>query len=497
MNDEYKELMGLYEDISVLGSTRSVLSYDLETKIMAPAGIEHRGRQLGLLGKLNHQMMNAPRYQELIRKLYGNESLDEIQARNIEILYRSMITATSVPTELVMRLAKQANTTNETWKKAKMARDFSLVKKDVKDLFDVTIERAQILADVKGFKDPYSALLAERDPGFTKDNLTSIFAETKSYLIPMIKKIKEKQGDINTSFLASEYPRELQVKISELIADFFGYDYSSESARGRIGEVEHPLTIGCGPDDVRITVKYENYASVIGSTNHELGHALHGLFRKKDWRYTPINDSGAPSIGETTSRYTENKIGKDMAYWDHFYPILQKLTGLKQSKEDFYQAFTFVNPSTKRMSADEVSYGLHIIIRFEIEKMLFEGNLEFADIPQVWNDKYLEYMGVEVPDDTAGPLQDLHWYSYYIGYFQGYALGDLLNSQIHYTMENALPDWREDISAGNMNSIHQWMVENVYSLGFRYDPIDFVEHITDKKFETKYHKQYLEEKYLR
>lgn len=496
MSSEYKELMEIYEEISILGSIRSVLSYDLETKIISPAGIQHRGKQLAALDNITHSLMNNERYKNLINKLNDAEELNEIEKRNVEILYRSMKTATSIPKELIQKLAKQANRTNESWKKAKHAKDFSIVRKDVEMLFQITIERAQILADVKDYTDPYSALIAERDPGFTSDNLTKIFDETKSYLVPMIKKIHEKHSDIDTSFLRNEYSRDIQVKISETISDFYGFNYHTPNARGRIGEVEHPLTITCGPNDVRITVNYHNYASVVSSTCHELGHGMHSLHKNQDWNYTPINNVSAPSISEATSRYTENKIGKDLAFWDHYYSKLQKLTGLKKEKMEFYNAFTKINPSTKRMSADEVSYGLHIIIRFEMEKMLFSGQLDFADIPQVWNEKYMEYLGVDVPNDSDGPLQDLHWYSYYIGYFQGYALGDLINSQFHYTMENKVPDWREDLRNGSMKSIHNWMVENVYSLGFRYDPLEFVEKISGKLLNAKYHKKYLQEKYI-
>lgn len=494
--EKYNELMKQYEDLSVLNSIGSVLFYDLETKTLAPSGVDHRGKQMALLAGITHKRMNDKNYTSLIDSLHNSNDLDNIQKRNVELLYRSQLTATSVPASLVSKLAEQANKTNKAWKAAKKIADYKLVEKEVSSLFDVTVERAQIIADVKGFKNPQSALLSERDPGFNVDNLTKIFSETKSYLLPMIEKIKSKQEDIDRSFLKNDYPRDLKVTISETIADLYQFDYKSENAVGRIGEVEHPLTIACGPKDVRVTVNYTNYSSMISATQHELGHGLHRLNNNPAWLHSPISNSVSPSVAEMTSRYTENKIGKEMAFWDTYYPTLQKLTGLTVDKETFYNAFTYVEPGYKRMSADEVSYGLHIIIRFEIEKALFDQKIDFSEVTQLWSEKYREYLGIEVEDDTKGVLQDLHWYTYYWAYFQGYALGDLIGSQVHYHMVKTNPTWKDDMAKGDLSTVNQYFIDNIYSKGALYDPLDFVQEITGSPFDTKYLKKYLAEKYL-
>ncbi len=497
MNDieKYNELMSIYYEIDLLMSTRSVLSWDLETKIMPPSGLNHRGKQMALISNLIHKKMNEDRYKKLVFDLKDSTNLDYVQTRNVELLYRSVLTATGISAELVRKLSIQANKTGQSWKEAKTKKDFRIVEKDMTELFRLTIERAQLLADIKGFKDPLSALVSERDPGFDVNKLDKVFSETKSYLVPMLKKVVSSQDD--PSFFNKDYSRETKVKISESVADFYNYDYNSENAVGRIGEVTHPLTMRLGPSDIRITVNYKDWNGMISATQHELGHALHGLNKNPEWTYTPINSGAAPSINEMTSRFTENKIGKDMAFWDGYYPKLKEIIDLKVDKNKFYNAFTHVNPGYLRMGADEISYGLHIIIRFEIEKDLFSEKLAYNEVPEVWRQKYNDYLDVDVKDDNQGCLQDLHWYSGpYIGYFQGYALGDLFGSQVYYHLQDTVPQWKNDLKDGNMDTVHKYLTKNVYSKGNLYDPQEFIKNITGKEFDTKYLKKYLEEKYL-
>ncbi len=286
----------------------------------------------------------------------------------------------------------------------------------------------------------------------------------------------------------------------EAISDIFQYPYRGSNAMGRIDEVEHPLTIGCGPKDVRITVKYDesNFTRSIFAGCHELGHAIDRLGRNPDWEGHPTNSFRTPSIAECYSRFTENKIGKSQEFWEGFYPTLQKLIGspLKNIElDEFLLATNRIIPHPSRMKADEVTYLLHIIIRFEIEQMLFNGDIQIHELPQVWNQKYHDYMGVEVQNDTEGVMQDLHWYSTYWAYFQGYGLGDIMGSQMFYAMTKEIGDWRAELRKGSLKQGKEWLELKAFRLAGYFDPLDLIESITKEKLNPTYHVRYLKEKY--
>lgn len=493
---DYAKVLEYYDEISILENMRGLLAWDLETNTIPSKGVEYRGKQLGYISQRVHNIWQNKEFGDLIRRQVDREGYDEVQKRNIELLNRSLITATATPSELVKKLALQANQTNARWKKAKKESNYQIVKNDVSQLFTLVRERAGIIGKEKGIDDPFAALISERDAGFNVDNLTSIFKESKNYLVPTLKKIMDRGEDHNYSFLNTQLERRVEEHITRDIADIYQYDYKT---RGRIDEVTHPLTIGCGPDDVRVTVKFGNYSTVISSMQHEIGHGLHSLHRNPEWGTQPVNRYGFPSIAEMASRFTENKIGKSKEFWEYYYPKLQHRTGEKLAGidlDEFYRGFTNIQPHWSRMTSDEITYGLHIIIRFEVEKGLFEDKISFDEFPQVWNEKYEKYLGVNVANDSQGILQDLHYYSYYWGYFQGYFLGDLLGSQIYYHMDNALPDWKTNLAQGDYSGVHEYFVENIYSKGALYDPLDHVERITGEKFTIDHFKKYIDNRYL-
>ncbi len=498
MSNLYNEVIEHYKNISILGSIRGVLNWDTETGMVSNKGIDYRGVQFSFIGKLQHQLMNDTTFREGVLKLHSRE-LGDIENRNIELLYRSVLRSSSIPSDLIIKLSQQANLTNKLWKRAKTNNDYSIVMNDMRKLFELNRQRALLIGKAFDIDDPFSSLISERDAGLSKKDIGSIFSQAREYLIPMIKKLQAKHYDIDTSFFNLNFEKKTERMIVERIADYYQFFYKGEDSHGRIGEVEHPLTIACGPQDVRFTVKFGKYARSISSAQHEIGHALHRLNMNPDWNFEPINNMGFPSISEMASRYTENKIGKSVSFWRYFYPILKDITGHKLDAIDmnqFYYAFTKVNPNWSRMTADEVSYGIHIIIRFEIESGLFADTINFNELPQVWREKYDKYLGVDVETDTQGVLQDLHWYNYYWGYFQGYFLGDLFGSQVHYSMINKNPDWQIELENGDMTGINSYFIENVYHKGALYDPLDMIEKITKKPFSVNFHKKYLEDKYF-
>ncbi len=499
MKSAYDTLLDNYKEIQLLGSISGVLYWDLNTH-MPPAAVEQRAKQFQYISQKVHSLITNPEMGILLEKCEKDSSLDELQRRNIELLRRTYDERTILPPELVGKLAAQSNKTLEIWKKAKEKSDFQIVLPDLEKLFDLNIESTTLLAKSKNNNDPFDALIDSRDKGFGVENLTKLFDEVKSFLVPFIRKCNEAEIKADRAFLSRIVPRANQVKMVENLARFLEYDFYSEKAVGNIAEVEHPLTIGGGFKDVRVTVKYheKNVLAAFLAGAHECGHAIHTLQGKDEWYTQPIYRMSSPSFGESQSRFLENIIASSKEFWTYYYPQFQKDTdGVFNdiSMEDFLFALNAVTPGFIRIQADEVTYILHIIIRFEIERDWFAGKIDTKDLPQIWNEKYSEYLGVDVPNDTLGIMQDLHWYSQYYGYFFGYGIGDLISSQITTKIDKDLPDWKTSLVNGKFTPIRQWLETNVHQKGGTLDCLDMVKEITGEKLSPKYHIKYLNEKF--
>jgi carboxypeptidase Taq len=277
------------------------------------------------------------------------------------------------------------------------------------------------------------------------------------------------------------------------------YDVTSEKAGGRIDETEHPFTTGYY-DDVRITTHYyaDNFTSALFSTLHEIGHALYEQNLSPKWIYQPIGESCSLGFHEFQSRLVENIIGRSTEFWTYFYPTLREMTKDSFSHvklNDFVRAVNMVQPSKIRVEADEVTYCLHIIIRFEIEQDLIAGRIEVEELPEIWNMKYEEYLGVKIENNSEGVMQDIHWASAIYGYFPTYALGNIYSGQILSILEKEVPLWRVQISEGNFQHIKQWLIKNVHQYGNLYDPQDLLKKITGEGINIQPYLNYLETKY--
>ncbi|MCG3225780.1 MAG: carboxypeptidase M32 [Candidatus Heimdallarchaeota archaeon] len=499
MKSEYDTLLDNYQEIQLLGSINGVLYWDMNT-YMPPAAVEHRAKQFQYISQKVHSLIINPEMGVLIEKCDKDSSLNDLQKRNIELLRRTYDERTILPPELVGKLAAQSNKTLEIWKKAKGKSDFQMVLPDLEKLFSLNVKSTTLLAESKGKDDPFDALIDSRDKGFGVKNLTKLFDEVKSFLVPFIKKCEESEVKPDRSFLNRIVSRSNQVQMVEKLAKFLEYDFYSEKAVGNIAEVEHPLTIGGGFKDVRVTVKYheKNVLSAFLAGAHECGHAIHSIQGKEEWFNQPIYRMSSPSFGESQSRFLENVIASSEEFWSYYYPLFQKDTaGVFNdiSMEEFFFALNAVTPGFIRIQADEVNYILHVIIRFEIERDLFAGKIEVKDLPQIWNEKYKEFLGVDVPNDTLGVMQDLHWFSQYYGYFFGYGIGDLISSQLTATMSKDLSDWKTSLQNGKFTPIRQWLETNVHQRGGTLDCLDMVKEITGEELTPKYHVKYLEKKF--
>ncbi|MFW9777511.1 MAG: carboxypeptidase M32 [Candidatus Heimdallarchaeota archaeon] len=491
----YVQLMKKFKDIAILESLRGILFWDLNTG-MPPNGLEFRSEQSAWLQQQLHKRWTHPKFLELVSACEKNGNLDPVQKRNIVLCRREVENRISLPLDLVQELAKQANLTQEIWKRAKKINSFKKVKPALARLFELNLKRASLIADNKNINDPYNALIGLRDPGLTTDFLTSLFDVAKSTSISLIKKIgnsRQNEGQI----LAREVPLSAQKAIIHDLSKVLGYSREN----GRIDEVEHPITFGCGPQDVRVTVKYHktHVFKAISAFMHECGHAIHGLQKNPEWFHQPVNLIGYPSISESQSRFFENIIGLSHEFWSFYYPRFQKLTERifnDVALDEFYSAINTIKPGKIRIEADELTYLLHIVIRFELERDLFAGLNGTDELPELWNEKYEQYLGVEVDSDSNGVMQDIHWYSHYWGYFFGYSLGDMICSQFSSALTRELKDWHHSLEQGEITPILTWLGRNIHSKGALFDTLDLVRNVSGEELKARYYKNYLNQKYL-
>jgi carboxypeptidase Taq len=497
----YKKLMTRAKDLIVLSSAQGVIHWDMET-MMPPKAVEQRSEQLALLSRISHKMSTAPEIGKLLNAILTDpqyDTLDEVEKRNVYLIKKNYDEQTALPEKLVSEIAKQQAITVNTWKKAKKAQSFAILKPELEKLVDLSKQAAQILMQVKKTATPYDALLDIYEPKMTSDAITVTFNQLQQGLATLLEKIQNSQNQPDTNVLRISIPAEKQRKIARALAQALGYDTTSPTAGGRIDETEHPFTSGYY-DDVRVTTHYypDNYTSAIFSVLHETGHALYEQNLNPNWKYQPAGSPCSFGIHESQSRLYENIIGRSREFWTCMLPKLKQITApalANVSLAAFVHAINKVKPSKIRIEADEVTYNLHVIIRFQIEKDLFADKIAVAELPEIWNQKYKEYLDVKVKNDSEGAMQDTHWASGLYGYFPTYALGNIYSGQLTAAFAKDLQDWRRQIAHGNLENIKRWLIKNVHSHGDLYDPADLMQRITGKDLDAEPYLEYLREKY--
>jgi len=502
-SSDYDRLLAKAKELIILQSTESLVRWDMETK-MPPRGIGLRSQQLAQLSQIEHRIATDPEIGALFEKIesqpdYG--SLNEFQRRNIYLIRKNYDEQTKLPEKLVVETERQRTITIDTWKKAKAAKDFHLFKPELEKLYDLKRRAAEILMDVKKTATPYDALIDIYEPKMTSDIIASVFDELRTNLISIMEKCLAAPRQPDVSILRRRVPMDVQREISRSLAEFIEYDITSKSAWGRIDETEHPFSTGYF-DDVRITTHYyeDNVASSIFSILHEGGHAKYEQGLNREWMYQPIGAACSYGFHESQSRFVENIVGRSPEFWEYYLPRLKTLTGdvfSDVSLDDLVRATNLVKPSKIRVEADEITYCLHIIIRFEIERALFGGKVTIEELPEVWNEKYLSYLGLKIENDSEGVMQDTHWAGGDFGYFPSYALGNIYSGQILSRMVKDIPYWQERLEKGVFHEIGEWLTENVYSYGNLYDPADLLKRITGEETSVTHYVDYLNSKYSR
>jgi len=499
----YEDLLSKCKDMTVLRSAAGIVQWDMET-MMPPKGINLRSEQLGLLDLLSHKMLTDPAIAELLRAIESSPSfpdMDQVQRRNVRLIRKSYDEAVKLPEALVSGTAKQVTLSVGAWKRAKAAKDYSIFKPELAKTIELKKQAGDILMRVKGTSNRYDALIDSFEPNMTADRVTAVFSEMRDQLIQLMRKIEASEVKPDLSIVSRYIPMNVQRKISALVMQFIGFDTTSAAAGGRLDETVHPFSTGYY-DDIRITTHYyENrFVSSFYSVMHEGGHALYEQGFPPEWMYQPVGSAASYGIHESQSRFVENIVGRSPECLRYLLPRIRKATGARLKGvglKDFTLAANAVTPSKIRVEADEVTYGLHIIIRFEMERDLFADKLTVDELPQVWNEKYDKYLGVSIENDSEGVMQDTHWASGYFGYFPSYALGNIYSGMWLDRLEKDVPEWRQRIGRGDFAAVRDWLRQSVHSKANLYDPEELVQVITGQSLKVGPFMDYLNRKYGR
>jgi carboxypeptidase Taq len=461
-----------------MASTLALLQWDAEI-CMPRGGVGHRGEQMALLAGLVHDRATDPRIGELLSAVEASSMIadpESVEAVNVRELRRDFDRETRLPRRLVEEMARVSALSSQAWSEARDADDF----KSFAPWLDQTFTLAREKADAIGYEGVrYDALLDAYEPGMTTSQLTTLFTELRASLVPLVESLREQPQPDAGGLLDREFSLDRQRAFAEAVAAKMGFDLDC----GRFDLGPHPFCSTIGPGDVRIASRYQprNIPSGFLGVMHETGHALYEQGLDPAHYGTPMGDAVSLGIHESQSRLWENLVGRTQGFWQQFYPQLQstfeqELRGV--SLETFRAAMNHVEPGLIRVEADEVTYNLHIIIRFELERALLAGDLHAADLPGAWNERYQQYLGVTPGNDREGCLQDIHWSESLIGYFPTYTLGNVYAAQLFNSAEHAVGPLEEAFAAGEFRQLREWLGENIHRHGKRYPAAKLVERVT-------------------
>jgi carboxypeptidase Taq len=495
MEPKYQDLLNRMTTVDDLRSAGAILSWD-QTTYMPPGGAPARGRQLATLGRLAHEHFTSPEIGQLLDDLRPyEESLPypSDEASLIRVTRRSYDRAVKVPAEFMARFYSHAAESYEVWGKARPANDFAAVKPYLEKTLELSREMANYFPGYEHIADP---LIAYSDYGMTAKTVRAIFSDLRDQLVPLAHAILDRPQP-DDSCLKQSFPEEKQLVFGEGVIRKFGYDFD----RGRQDKTLHPYMTKFSLGDVRITtrVNENDLTEALFGTLHESGHAMYEQGIRRDYEGTPLSDGSSSGVHESQSRLWENLVGRSLGFWKHYYPKLQEAFPSQLgevSLRDFYRAINKVKRSLIRTSADEVTYNLHVIIRFDLELAMLEGKLAIADLPAAWHDRYASDIGIRAPDDRDGVLQDVHWYGGGIGgAFQGYTLGNIMGALFFDAALRDHPEIPAEIERGSFDALHAWLGENIYQHGAKYTASELVERITGGPLTIEPYMRYLKNKF--
>jgi carboxypeptidase Taq len=472
------ELYGKIREVALLRSCESLLDWDERTYMPRNAS-EHRGNQMAVLAGIAHEKFVSPQVGELLGRLLSDgvdPAADTLDAANVREIKRVYDKAVKLPKELVEELSRTIILSQGAWQEARAKSDFAAFRPWMEKV--VALKRR--VADAIGYAAaPYDAMLDDFEPGATTETITRVFSGLRNDLVRLIAAIKDSGRGPDRSITERNYPVDRQEHFGKAAAEAIGFDFTS----GRLDVTVHPFCTGIGPADVRITTRYNpnHFPQAFFGILHEAGHGIYEQGLPREHFGTPSGEAVSLGIHESQSRMWENMVARSRAFWRHFYPKAQAafpeaLKGV--TLDQFYFAVNDVRPSFIRVEADEATYNLHILLRFEIESAFFNGNLKIADVPGAWNEKFQKYFGITPKNDAEGCLQDVHWSAGLIGYFPTYTLGNLYAAQFFARAAADLGDLDGSFARGDFRPLLGWLRENIHRHGQRYRAERLVERVT-------------------
>lgn len=494
----YSKLHALSKQTALFSSIYGLLDWDQHT-YMPHDAIEIRSQQTETMAHLIHKEKTSKKFAKLLGKLIDissgeiiDDTLSACQVAALRAWRRDYLKETKLPPAFVKKLAQTSSTAMHAWGQAKENDNF----REFAPFLEKIVTLLRKKADFLGFKEhPYDALLDLYEPEMTTAYLTPLFTRLKSSLMLLLKNIISAKP-ISTDFLYGDFLAQKQLEFARELLRAMGFDEKSS----RLDETVHPFCSGLYPKDTRMTTRvHRDYLMAnIFAVLHEGGHGLYNMGLPVEHFGSPLCEPISLGVDESQSRWWETLIGHSLPFWQHFFPRLKVYFPeqfAKISLHDFHRAINSVKPSLIRIESDEVTYSLHIILRFEIEKALIEGSLKVKDIPEVWNAKMRESLGITPPTDRSGCLQDIHWSMGGIGYFPTYVLGNLYGAQCFTAFEKAHSTWKEQLGTGDLTFIRHWLHENIHRHGRAFTPQELIQRISGEPVSERAFTSYLEKKY--
>jgi len=491
----YQELIRRIKECTLLGSCGSVLGWD-ERTYMPRKGSVHRAEQIALIARMAHEMFTAPEIGRLLAEVEKSDLVrdkESAAAVNVREIRRTYDRAVKLPKELVEELARVTTRAQQVWQEARQANQFSTFQPWLEKIVKLKQQEAQAI----GYKEaPYDALLDEYEPGATTAEITRTFAALRDDLVPLVGAIISSNRKPHREILKREYPIDRQQMFGQSAAAALGFDFDA----GRLDITTHPFCSGFGPGDTRITTRYNphHFNEAFFGILHEAGHGIYDQGLDPEHYGTPLGSAVSLGIHESQSRMWENQVGRSRPFWEHFFPQAQRLfqSALRDvSLDDFVFAINDVQPSFIRVEADEATYNMHIILRFEMEQALVSGDLKPADSPGAWNEKFKKFFDLTPTTDALGCLQDIHWSMGGIGYFPTYTLGNLYAAQFMKQARQDLGDLDSDFRKGEFHRLKGWLNEKIHRPGQRYRSVELCKKVTGKSLSHKPLLSYLKNKY--
>jgi len=484
---ELKRRLGEIADLSRAGN---VLVWDLEVW-MPPRGGPARATQLSTIQRLVHEMATADRIGELLDELEPYAASlphDADDACLVRVTRRQWEKARRIPTDLAAELMKAAVESYQVWVGAREAGDFQAFRPSLERMLELTLRKVECFAP---YDDPYDVLLDDYEHGMKTEQVEEVFAALQPELTALVD---EHATDEGAELLRGTFPTDKQDALSREIIQAFGVDWDAF----RLDLTVHPFEVTFGVGDIRLTTRYdESDLSSLFTAMHEAGHGLYEYGVSDALDRTPLFGGVSSALHESQSRLWENVVGRSLPFWTWFYPRLQETFPAKFASvplHDFHRAVNRAKRSYIRVDADETSYGLHVILRFELERELLSGRLAVTDLPDAWNTRFHELLGLEVTDDRMGVLQDSHWSGGSFGYFPTYLLGSVLSVQMWEKAAEAIPDVEEQLERGEFAELHAWLRDNVYALGSKFTPAETVERVVGGPIAPEPYLAYLRDK---